>query len=39
MQNPIQPSIQLSNAKDYRENYANSVQVRHRSGYYTMPAK
>ena len=28
MQNPIQPSIQLSNAKDYRENYANSVQVR-----------
>ena len=28
MQNPIQPSIQLSNSKDYRENYANSVQVR-----------
>ena len=28
MQNPIQPSIQLTNAKDYRENYANSVQVR-----------
>jgi hypothetical protein len=28
MQNPIQPSIQLSNTNDYRENYANSVQVR-----------
>ena len=28
MQNPMQPSIQLTNAKDYRENYANSVQVR-----------
>ena len=28
MQNPTQPSIQLSNTQDYRENYANSVQVR-----------
>jgi len=28
MQNPTQPSIQLTNAPDYRENYANSVQVR-----------
>jgi Protein of unknown function (DUF3467) len=28
MQNPMQPSIQLTNAPDYRENYANSVQVR-----------
>jgi flagellar protein FlaG len=28
MQNPMQPSIQLTNSKDYRENYANSVQVR-----------
>jgi len=28
MQNPIQPSIQLTNTNDYRENYANSVQVR-----------
>ena len=28
MQNPIQPSIQLTNSKEYRENYANSVQVR-----------
>ena len=28
MQNPTQPSIQLTNTKDYRENYANSVQVR-----------
>jgi flagellar protein FlaG len=28
MQNPIQPSIQLTNTPDYRESYANSVQVR-----------
>ncbi len=28
MQNPTQPSIQLTNTPDYRENYANSVQVR-----------
>jgi hypothetical protein len=28
MQNLPQPSIQLSNTKDYRESYANSVQVR-----------
>jgi len=28
MANPIQPSIQLTNTADYRENYANSVQVR-----------
>ena len=28
MQNPTQPSIQLTNSPDYRENYANSVQVR-----------
>ena len=28
MTNPMQPSIQLTNTKDYRENYANSVQVR-----------
>ena len=26
--NPTQPSIQLTASKDYRENYANSVQVR-----------
>ena len=26
--NPTQPSIQLTNTNDYRENYANSVQVR-----------
>ena len=25
---PIQPNIKLVNAGDYRENYANSVQVR-----------
>ena len=25
---PAQPSINLTNAPDYRENYANSVQVR-----------
>ncbi|MGA9567664.1 MAG: DUF3467 domain-containing protein, partial [Candidatus Korobacteraceae bacterium] len=28
MSNPTQPSIQLTNTSDYRENYANSVQVR-----------
>ena len=28
MANPTQPSIQLTNTSDYRENYANSVQVR-----------
>jgi len=28
MQNLPQPSIQLITTKDYRENYANSVQVR-----------
>jgi hypothetical protein len=28
MQNPTQPAIQLTNTADYRENYANSVQVR-----------
>ena len=28
MANPTQPSIQLTNTADYRENYANSVQVR-----------
>lgn len=28
MSNPIQPNIKLSNTPDYRENYANSVQVR-----------
>src|SRR5664279_6345813 len=28
MTNPTQPSIQLTNTADYRENYANSVQVR-----------
>jgi flagellar protein FlaG len=28
MANPTQPSIQLTNTTDYRENYANSVQVR-----------
>jgi len=25
---PTQPNIKLTNASDYRENYANSVQVR-----------
>jgi flagellar protein FlaG len=25
---PVQPSIQVTAASDYRENYANSVQVR-----------
>ena len=28
MPNPTQPNIKLVNAPDYRENYANSVQVR-----------
>ena len=28
MQNPTQPAIQLTNTADYREHYANSVQVR-----------
>jgi len=28
MNNPTQPRINLVNASDYRENYANSVQVR-----------
>ena len=28
MSTPAQPNIKLSNSKDYRENYANSVQVR-----------
>jgi len=28
MTNPTQPNIQVVNADDYRENYANSVQVR-----------
>jgi len=28
MSNPPQPLIQLTNTPDYRENYANSVQVR-----------
>jgi hypothetical protein len=28
MANPIQPSVKLSNTSDYRENYANSVQIR-----------
>jgi Protein of unknown function (DUF3467) len=28
MANPIQPNIKLTNTADYRENYANSVQVR-----------
>ena len=28
MPNPTQPSIQLTNTPDYRESYANSVQVR-----------
>ena len=28
MANPTQPAIQLTNTSDYRENYANSVQVR-----------
>ena len=28
MSNPTQPNIKLTNVSDYRENYANSVQVR-----------
>lgn len=28
MTQPVAPKIQLSNTPDYRENYANSVQVR-----------
>ena len=28
MANPIQPSVKLTNTSDYRENYANSVQIR-----------
>jgi len=28
MANPTQPNIKLVNSQDYRENYANSVQVR-----------
>ena len=28
MTNPTQPNIHVVNANDYRENYANSVQVR-----------
>ena len=28
MANPTQPAIQLTNTPDYRESYANSVQVR-----------
>jgi len=28
MATPAQPNIKLINSKDYRENYANSVQVR-----------
>jgi hypothetical protein len=28
MSNPVQPNIKLTNTPDYRENYANSVQVR-----------
>jgi uncharacterized protein DUF3467 len=28
MNNPTQPNVRLLNAPDYRENYANSVQVR-----------
>ncbi len=28
MANPTQPNIKLVNTSDYRENYANSVQVR-----------
>ena len=28
MTQPVGPKIQLSNTPDYRENYANSVQVR-----------
>src|SRR5262245_64140294 len=28
MANPIQPNVKLTNTNDYRETYANSVQVR-----------
>lgn len=28
MANPIQPNVKLINRPDYRENYANSVQIR-----------
>jgi hypothetical protein len=28
MANPIQPNVKLTNTSDYRENYANSVQIR-----------
>jgi hypothetical protein len=28
MANPTQPNVKLVNTSDYRENYANSVQVR-----------
>ena len=28
MANPTQPQIKLSNTENYRENYANSVQIR-----------
>ena len=28
MANPIQPSVKLTNTAEYRENYANSVQIR-----------
>lgn len=28
MANPVQPNVKLTNTPDYRENYANSVQVR-----------
>jgi Protein of unknown function (DUF3467) len=28
MPNPIQPSVRLTNTPDYRESYANSVQIR-----------
>ena len=28
MANPTQPNVKLTNKPDYRENYANSVQIR-----------
>ena len=28
MANPTQPNVKLTNTGDYRENYANSVQIR-----------
>ena len=28
MNNPTQPNVKLTNVPDYRENYANSVQMR-----------